>query len=198
MPKVGMQPIRRQQLIEATLMAVDQVGMGDASIALIARLAGVSNGIISHYFQDKNGLIAATMRYLMNVLIDNVAARRQALTEDTPRAHLKVIVEGNFDASQVGNENLVGLLGRQHAPAVFAPVAADQRSPLVFQPVLPVPPCVAAARSPQRGPRAGCPDRRAVAARRAVGRCLRYRPGAADRLRIHGFPIGQAGELEPL
>jgi len=41
MPKVGMQPIRRQQLIEATLLAVDQVGMGDASIALIARLAGV-------------------------------------------------------------------------------------------------------------------------------------------------------------
>ena len=62
MPKVGMQPIRRQQLIEATLTAIDQVGMGDASIALIARLAGVSNGIISHYFQDKNGLIAATMR----------------------------------------------------------------------------------------------------------------------------------------
>jgi TetR/AcrR family transcriptional repressor of bet genes len=61
MPKVGMQPIRRQQLIEATLQAVDQVGLGDASIALIARLAGVSNGIISHYFQDKNGLIAATM-----------------------------------------------------------------------------------------------------------------------------------------
>ena len=53
MPKVGMQPIRRQQLIEATLQAVDQVGMADASIALIARLAGVSNGIISHYFKTR-------------------------------------------------------------------------------------------------------------------------------------------------
>jgi len=101
MPKVGMQPIRRQQLIEATLQAVDQVGMSDASIALIARLAGVSNGIISHYFQDKNGLIAATMRHLMNMLIDNVATRRQALTDDSARAHLQVIIEGNFDASQV-------------------------------------------------------------------------------------------------
>lgn len=101
MPKVGMQPIRRQQLIEATLQAVDQVGMGDASIALIARLAGVSNGIISHYFQDKNGLIAATMRYLMNALIENVTERRQALIDDSPRAHLQVIIEGNFDASQV-------------------------------------------------------------------------------------------------
>lgn len=32
MPKVGMQPIRRQQLIEATLMAVDQVGMGTPAL----------------------------------------------------------------------------------------------------------------------------------------------------------------------
>ncbi|WP_054901842.1 transcriptional regulator BetI [Pseudomonas sp. NBRC 111131] len=101
MPKVGMQPIRRQQLIDATLQAVDQVGLGDASIALIARLAGVSNGIISHYFQDKNGLIAATMRYLMNALSEGTVARRQALVDDSPRAHLKVIIEGNFDASQV-------------------------------------------------------------------------------------------------
>jgi TetR/AcrR family transcriptional repressor of bet genes len=99
MPKVGMQPIRRQQLIEATLQAVDQVGLGDASIALIARLAGVSNGIISHYFQDKNGLIAATMGYIMSML-EGVAARRQALTDDSPRAP-EVIIEGNFDASQV-------------------------------------------------------------------------------------------------
>ena len=60
MPKVGMQPIRRSQLIAATLEAVDQVGMSDASIAYIARLAGVSNGIISHYFQDKNGPVSYT------------------------------------------------------------------------------------------------------------------------------------------
>ncbi|WP_040259680.1 transcriptional regulator BetI [Pseudomonas massiliensis] len=101
MPKVGMQPIRRQQLIEATLQAVDQVGMADASIGVIAKTAGVSNGIISHYFQDKNGLIEATMGYLMRALATSVAARRQALREERPRAHLRVIIEGNFDASQV-------------------------------------------------------------------------------------------------
>lgn len=101
MPKVGMQPIRRQQLIDATLQAVDQVGMADASIGVIAKTAGVSNGIISHYFQDKNGLIRATMGYLMRALALSVAARRQALEDDSPRAHLRVIIEGNFDASQV-------------------------------------------------------------------------------------------------
>lgn len=101
MPKVGMQPIRRSQLIAATLEAIDQVGMADASIAYIARLAGVSNGIISHYFNDKNGLLEATMRHLMQALRDAVAERRQALSDDSSRAHLRAMIDGNFDDSQV-------------------------------------------------------------------------------------------------
>ena len=47
MPKLGMQPIRRRQLIDATLDAINEVGMHDATIAQIARRAGVSTGIIS-------------------------------------------------------------------------------------------------------------------------------------------------------
>lgn len=101
MPKVGMQPIRRKQLIDATLCAVDQVGMHDASISLIARLAGVSNGIISHYFQDKSGLLEATMRHLMNQLSAAQRQRREALVSDTPLLHLRAIIQSNFDDSQV-------------------------------------------------------------------------------------------------
>lgn len=101
MPKVGMQPIRRSQLIAATLEAVDQVGMNDASIAFIARIAGVSNGIISHYFRDKNGLLDATMRHLMQALSNAVRERRAGLPPDQPRAHLRAMIEGNFDDSQV-------------------------------------------------------------------------------------------------
>ncbi|MGH8434565.1 MAG: transcriptional regulator BetI [Pseudomonas sp.] len=101
MPKIGMQPIRRSQLIHATLQAVDQVGMSDASIALIAKLAGVSNGIISHYFQDKNGLLEATMRHLMSALSLAVRDRRQLLDDDSAGAQIRAIIDGNFDDSQV-------------------------------------------------------------------------------------------------
>jgi len=86
MPKVGMQPIRRGQLIQATLEAVDQVGLNDASIALIARLAGVSGGIISHYFKDKNGLLEATMRHLMMALGEAVSRRQKAQADNSPRS----------------------------------------------------------------------------------------------------------------
>lgn len=101
MPKVGMQPIRRSQLIQATLQAIDQVGMNDASISYIARLAGVSNGIISHYFKDKNGLLEATMRHIMSSLGAAISERRAQLPVEDARAHLRAIIEGNFDCSQV-------------------------------------------------------------------------------------------------
>lgn len=39
MPKLGMQSIRRRQLIDATLEAINEVGMHDATIAQIARRA---------------------------------------------------------------------------------------------------------------------------------------------------------------
>ncbi|WP_420065771.1 transcriptional regulator BetI [Pectobacterium colocasium] len=103
MPKVGMQPIRRQQLIEATLAAINDVGMNDASIVQIARRAGVSNGIISHYFRDKNGLLEATMRYLISHLGLAVKSRLLNLTENTPRVRLRAIVQGNFDDSQTNS-----------------------------------------------------------------------------------------------
>ena len=52
-----MEPIRRQQLIKATMEAIDEVGLAEATVIQIARRAGVSAGIISHYFGGKNGLL---------------------------------------------------------------------------------------------------------------------------------------------
>lgn len=85
MPKVGMQPIRRRQLIDATLSTINDVGINDATIAQIARRAGVSAGIISHYFKDKNGLLEATMRDITRQLRDAVAARLRPLARPAPR-----------------------------------------------------------------------------------------------------------------
>ncbi|MCE9684405.1 transcriptional regulator BetI [Halomonas alkalisoli] len=101
MPKVGMEPIRRQQLIQATMAAIDEVGLADATVIRIAGHAGVSAGIISHYFGGKDGLLEATMRQILTDLGDAVAARRRALGDASPRAHIGAIIDGNFDRSQV-------------------------------------------------------------------------------------------------
>lgn len=100
MPKVGMHPIRRKQLIEATIAVIDRAGLADTTIARIAKEAGLSSGIISHYFGGKNGLIHATMRQMLFELGNAVARNRQTAAAD-PKAQIHAIIDGNFDASQV-------------------------------------------------------------------------------------------------
>ena len=101
MPKVGMEPIRRHQLIKATMETIDEVGLAEATVIQIARRAGVSAGIISHYFGGKNGLLEATMRQILTDLSNAVSVRKQALEDNSPRAHIGAIIEGNFDRTQV-------------------------------------------------------------------------------------------------
>nr|WP_286086998.1 transcriptional regulator BetI [Halomonas sp. S3-1-1] len=96
-----MEPIRRQQLIAATMAAIDEVGLSEVTIVRIARHAGVSSGIISHYFGGKDGLLEATMRQILTDLSQAVARRRRALKEQGARAQIGAIIEGNFDRSQI-------------------------------------------------------------------------------------------------
>ena len=63
-----MEPLRRRQLIEATISVVAEVGLQATTISLISKKAGLSSGIISHYFGGKQGLIEATVRYLLETL----------------------------------------------------------------------------------------------------------------------------------
>ncbi|MXJ84085.1 transcriptional regulator BetI [Klebsiella michiganensis] len=123
MPKLGMQPIRQRQLIDATLAAINEVGMHDATVAQIARRAGVSTGIISHYFKDKNGLLEATMRDITGQLRQAVLSRLHALPGAGPRERLRAIVAGNFDESQISSAAMKAWLAfwasSMHQPMLY-------------------------------------------------------------------------------
>ncbi|MCZ4282134.1 transcriptional regulator BetI [Kiloniella laminariae] len=68
MPKVGMEPIRKQQLIDATIASIHARGFSETSIRQISQAAGVSPGIVHHYFRDKDDLLQSTMRKLLQDL----------------------------------------------------------------------------------------------------------------------------------
>ncbi len=167
MPKLGMQPIRRRQLIDATLDAINEVGMHDATIAQIARRAGVSTGIISHYFKDKNGLLEATMRDITSQLRDAVLNRLHALPDGSASQRLQAIVGGNFDETQISSAAMkasAGLLGQQHAPADALSVTAGQQPSPAVESGVRIPPRAAARAGAGGRLRAGGADRRPVAA----------------------------------
>ena len=123
MPKLGMQTLRRRQLIDATLEAINEVGMHDATIAQIARRAGVSTGIISHYFKDKNGLLEATMRDITSQLRHAVLRRLHALPGARAELRLRAIVAGNFDETQISHAAMKAWLAfwasSMHQPMLY-------------------------------------------------------------------------------
>jgi TetR/AcrR family transcriptional regulator, transcriptional repressor of bet genes len=100
MPKVGIEPVRKQQLIDATLRSIENNGLQGTTIMTISRLAGMSSGIISHYFGGKQGLIEAAVRHLMDQLKQGLLIRLQAETNVSAEDRLMMIVETNFSGFQ--------------------------------------------------------------------------------------------------
>lgn len=93
-----MQPVRRRQLIDATITTIHQYGFADATISRIAGAAGMSSGIISHYFGGKNALLEATMLFLLQELRADFLRRVAQCT--TPMQRLEAIVNTNFNEEQ--------------------------------------------------------------------------------------------------
>ena len=98
MPKLGMEALRRRQLIEATIDTIHEVGFANASLQSIARRAGVSPGLVAHYFRDKEGLLEATLRQLSSDL-GRSAARRLSQAA-SPYERLLAVVEANLEPAQ--------------------------------------------------------------------------------------------------
>lgn len=91
--------LRQQQLINATLMSVERHGLQHTTINTISGIAGMSSGIISHYFGGKQGLIEASLKYLLDELKQALLTRTLGKTL-SPLGRLSMIVEANFTELQ--------------------------------------------------------------------------------------------------
>ena len=97
MPKLGMEPIRRRQLIDATIAAIEENGFSDATLSRISARAGVSTGVVHHYFRNKDDLLEATLRDLANTLRREVIERLNRAR--SPRERVIAIIDGNLAPS---------------------------------------------------------------------------------------------------
>ena len=103
MPKIGMEPIRREALIAATIAEIGEKGTLDITVSAIARRAGVSSGLAHHYFGGKTRLFLATMTHILTAYGQEV--RRALRQADTPLDRLRGIVAGfsgaNFERAVI-------------------------------------------------------------------------------------------------
>ena len=98
MPKLGMAPIRRKQLVEAAIAVIHEQGFAQATVARIARRAGISAGMVHHYFEDKDDLLFATMRHLLAELRADAVERLQQSAD--PRQRICAIIDACFGDAQ--------------------------------------------------------------------------------------------------
>lgn len=102
MPKLGMGPIRRKQLVEAAIATIHEDGFANATVVKIARRAGVSNGIVHHYFANKDELLFETMRSLLAELRRDAVERLGRAR--TPRDRINAVVDASFGDNQFSGE----------------------------------------------------------------------------------------------
>src|ERR1041385_9223736 len=93
-----MEEIRRRQLIEATIASIHEVGIAESSLSRISAKAGVSTGIVHHYFEDKAELLELTLRQLGTRLRLGVVQRLKAAR--TPVERLLAVLDGNIGRDQ--------------------------------------------------------------------------------------------------
>jgi AcrR family transcriptional regulator len=118
-PKIVDHELRRQELLAAVWRVIARTGIVGVTTREIAREAGVSTGVLAHYFADKEELLAAALRLSHQQVYERIRERTQgllglaairtlmleALPLDGERL-LEAQIEINFLALALGNSAL--------------------------------------------------------------------------------------------
>ena len=102
MPKLGMEPIRREALVKATIMEIGEAGSLDVTVSKIAKRAGMSSALAHHYFGGKDDIFLAAMRHTLSVY--GAEVRGALAMADGHRARLEAIIRAGFTPSNFRRE----------------------------------------------------------------------------------------------
>ena len=97
MPKLGMEPIRRDALVKATIAEIGAAQSLDVTVGQIARRAGMSSALAHHYFGGKDQIFLAAMRYILSEYSAEV--RRELRVAKKPLERAEAIIRASFDES---------------------------------------------------------------------------------------------------
>jgi TetR/AcrR family transcriptional regulator, transcriptional repressor of bet genes len=104
---------RRSALIAATQSLVAEGGPEAATVRAIANRAGVTAGLIRHYFQTKEELIGASFRALMDSMIQT-GADAAKMVDASPEARLAAFVGSTLRPPVMAAGSVVLWAGYMH------------------------------------------------------------------------------------
>ncbi len=86
--------VRRQQMIEAAVEVIDQIGVSQASLVRIARQMGVSRKLITYHFDSRAALFAAVVEQIYDLGRSEVQPEANAAR--SPEAMLTAFIRGSI------------------------------------------------------------------------------------------------------
>ncbi len=95
MPKLGMEPIRRDALVKATIAEIGRVGSLDVTVSQIAKRAGMSSALAHHYFGGKEQIFLAAMRHTLTLY--GASVRGALMTVKSPRERVEAVIAASFE-----------------------------------------------------------------------------------------------------
>ena len=93
---------RRSQLLVVAMAALAETGIGDFTLAEVARRAHVSPALVVHYFGDRDRLLEAMFRQLVG-RVTQLPMRALATTSE-PEERLRVFVRAHLDPGELTAE----------------------------------------------------------------------------------------------
>lgn len=97
--------VRRQDLIAATLDCIAEYGIQGATVRQIADRAGVTPGLIRHYFTGKELMFQAAYREVVYTMFEGASKAADEKVDD-PFARLRIFVLANFSAPIIDQKML--------------------------------------------------------------------------------------------
>jgi TetR/AcrR family transcriptional regulator, transcriptional repressor of bet genes len=102
MPKLGMEPIRKAALVNATIAEIGRTGSLDVTVSQIAKRAGMSSALAHHYFGGKEAMFLAAMRHVLTLY--GAEVRGALAVAEGPEARVQAVVRASFTPANFRRE----------------------------------------------------------------------------------------------
>ena len=84
-PKLGMGPIRREQICRAAVAVIAREGYAGTTMRMVAEEAGVSTGMLNHYFDNRQDLLIHALVYVSERSLIRYAAAIEGIEPGVER-----------------------------------------------------------------------------------------------------------------
>lgn len=123
---------RRAQIVDCAINTIAEVGFANASVDQIAKRAGVSKGVITYHFPNKEEIVDAIVEKV--IAAGRAYMEPRIMAETSAAGRLRAYIESDLEFIDVHRESLIALIEiaisarRADGSRVIGPESLSQRA----------------------------------------------------------------------